>query len=482
MKTLLLHCVPLVAAFAFLPCSATAQNNQLPRIDCFPVSDSKYEGNDGERRLLRFNVVLSRGGMTEERFQSYLRNNTVSFLVSTVEGNGGFETGVATKNTDFVEFRNFPMTISTPPTASASPVSSAFFTVTFIGDGAVENREAFAVELSNIVGARISGAGNRLVVPAFIDDDDRVPTFTIGDISASEPIGRTTRVNFTATLAYPFPRPVILDFATRDGTASSTGLFAFRDYTGTSGSLEIPANTLTGVIGVTLNADTLENREPTERFFLDVRGREQSGGAGFVPGIWQATGICRILDRSALALTLLRDLVVGDFQFGPDKIQMEAGKEQKFGLTWAVPEGKVWRNLRSIDVRVRERKRPILWLRWDEATNQFALVEGSAASGGKKSKLPDVPSNGTPVGAPASPGTETELSTDSAKIHLAGCKVTGSGPAGVTAALDLALSFNDAKRRRLLTVEIAATDDSGNEDPFVRAGVLMVKPPKRGSK
>ena len=57
--------------------------------------------------------------------------------------------------------------------------------------------------------------------------------------------------------------------------------------------------------------------------------------------------------------------------------------------------------------------------------------------------------------------------------------MTGSGPSGLTASLDFALSFKDTRKRRLLNVELAATDDSGNEDAFVRAGSLMVNSPGR---
>jgi len=474
-----------------------------------------YEGNAGERRLLRFIVELKRPPeMSQQDFDSFFNDNTVSGLVTVREGKGpirtvgpvvnrfgvvqGYPLRLATTQVDFEEFRGFPMTFA----------RSNFFTVTVLGDNEVEDHEAFEVVISNIAGL---GTQSSVTNASIIFDDDRPPEVRLNPtrVSASEPVGRTNGVKFNAELAYPFPRPVTLDFETRDGpspaaTSSANG----RDYFANSGALEIPANTNKGTISVTLNQAETFGSEPAEKFHILVKGREDSlpAGADIVgevlsgPSPWSrpimlfqprrggATAECAILNtRIKFVGTgperprpgFLPVGIVGAFQFGPDKEQLEAEKKQIFNLTWTVPEGKKWRDLRSLDVRVREGNNAAIWLRWDEATNQFVLVESAAVPGGKRSKLPDLPSGGEPYGEPSLPGAETELGTGSATLHLAGCKVTGSGPSGLTASLDFALSFKDTRKRRLLNVELAATDDSGNEDAFVRAGSLMVNSPGR---
>lgn len=70
-------------------------------------------------------------------------------------------------------------------------------------------------------------------------------------------------MTFTVVLSGPQSRPVVVVYATRDGTAT-----AGTDYTATSGSLTIPAGQLSGTIDVPILGDT--DVESDEAFYLDA--------------------------------------------------------------------------------------------------------------------------------------------------------------------------------------------------------------------
>jgi len=61
------------------------------------------------------------------------------------------------------------------------------------------------------------------------------------------------------------------------------------------------------------------------------------------------------------------------------------------------------------------------------------------------------------------------LQTPQATLYLAETSVVGSGPTGPSVTLNLSLSFKPQTAGRTFTVEVAATDDLGNQDGFAPA-------------
>jgi len=86
---------------------------------------------------------------------------------------------------------------------------------------------------------------------------------TIGDVAVVEGNVGTTLATFAVTLSAPNALAVSVDFATADGTALQPG-----DYTAASGTLTIPAASVTGVISVPVVGDVLD--EPNETFVVNL--------------------------------------------------------------------------------------------------------------------------------------------------------------------------------------------------------------------
>ena len=97
---------------------------------------------------------------------------------------------------------------------------------------------------------------------------------------------------------------------------------------------------------------------------------------------------------------------------------------------------------------------------FDEASNTFALVDEETGRTGKA--------------APA--GAEGNLETPQVTLYLRDSRVEGSGPAGPSVTLHLVLGLKPQTKGKTLVVEVAATDDLGNEDTFTPAGSLIVTP------
>jgi hypothetical protein len=95
-------------------------------------------------------------------------------------------------------------------------------------------------------------------------NDDTAPTITISDVSAAEGNAGTTPFTFTVTLSNASDQPVTVDYQTNDGTAT----LANNDYVAASGTLTIPAKTLSGTITVDVNGDV--TNESDETFTVDL--------------------------------------------------------------------------------------------------------------------------------------------------------------------------------------------------------------------
>ncbi|MGH9601639.1 MAG: beta strand repeat-containing protein [Terriglobales bacterium] len=181
---------------------------------------SVTEGNAGTT-VATFTVSLSAASASTV---------TVDFLTNGV---------TATSGTDFVAGSG---TVTFAPTDVSEPV-----TITINGDTLDELDETFTVDLSNPSNATIldgQGVGT-------ITDDDPPPTLSISDATVTEGDAGATNASFTVSLSAASGLPVSVDFTTLDGSATQPG-----DYTLTTGTLVIPANTLSAPILVPVAGDT----------------------------------------------------------------------------------------------------------------------------------------------------------------------------------------------------------------------------------
>ena len=158
-------------------------------------------------------------------------------------------------------------------------------TILILGDAMREDQEAFTVNLTDAVNA---GIGTTQVVVR-INNDDATPTVSIGDATVVEgPAGATTNAVFAVTLSAASGLPVLVSFATSNGTAS-----AGRDYLPVSGTLAFEPGVTNLAVVVSIRGD---NRfEPPEKFFLNL-------SEPFNATLGRAQGTGSILDDDAGAL------------------------------------------------------------------------------------------------------------------------------------------------------------------------------------
>src|SRR5206468_2091058 len=110
--------------------------------------------------------------------------------------------------------------------SSSTPTRQVLVSV--LGDTLDEPDETFSVLLSNPTNASITDAQG----VGTITDDDPPPSLSIDDVSTVEGDSGTQGASFTVLLSAASGRPVTVNYATADGTAT-----AGSDYAATAGTL-----------------------------------------------------------------------------------------------------------------------------------------------------------------------------------------------------------------------------------------------------
>lgn len=427
-----------------LPGTALAQ--VPPFLDFADVT--VFEGNSGTSEMV-FNVILDAPAPTGV-------TATVNVIPLT-----GSAFNAATAGVDFVQITNG--TFSIPPNGTTGQIR-----ITIFGDSTIEPAEHIAAILTNVVGAQVF-EGTNIGVGTILNDDGP-PSVRINDISTSEPVSRgsTKTTSFTVSLSHPSTQPVSVAFATRNGTAvARTGAILLADYIGKSGVLSIPANTLSATITVSILGDAVS--EPSQTFFMDLSNPTNCTVA-------DPAGVCTIRDTTLQIFT-------GGFDLSPDNARPEPGETVLFSILWTVPDDKVWRDLKTIDLRIRDHNKTALWVRWEESTDLLSLC-AKRKTGVKHEDDASARQSEAVVCTPGDlPGSDMILGTDLADLDLSQSSVVGSGPDGKTVTLNLAVRFLGKAEGRSFDLELAAADDFFQEDEFALAGevkVLRVKshPPK----
>lgn len=157
---------------------------------------------------------------------------------------------------------------------------------------------------------------------------------------------------------------------------------------------------------------------------------------------------------------------VGTFELQPPVSEVAVNQLYLYGFTWTVPEPLTWHDLQALQLRIRDDADTILWLRWDQMSNTFAVFNADAAMFGRG----------------FAPGSHARLETGDAAVLLDRTSVAvvnsalGNGPTSPAVTLNLALRFKPSTAGRTFYVDVAASDEGGHEDPFVVAGQLTVNP------
>jgi hypothetical protein len=165
--------------------------------------------------------------------------------------------GTATAGTDYVAAQG---TVTIPAGATTATI-----VVTVNGDNVDEADETVVLALTGAAGATL-GAGQ--ATGTIVDDDEVVvapvvPTVSVADVSVVEGNSGTKDLVFTVTLSAASATPVVVNYATSDGTAA-----AGSDYTAAAGTLTIPAGQTSGIIVVSVTGDAVV--EPSETVVLTV--------------------------------------------------------------------------------------------------------------------------------------------------------------------------------------------------------------------
>lgn len=137
--------------------------------------------------------------------------------------------------------------------------TSQIITVRVIGETLDEFDEQFLVVLAHPLNANIDkGEGLGTIL-----DNDPAPTVSLSDAAVIEGDSGTNSANLTVTLSRESGKPITLQYGTVDGTAASNA-----DYISQSGTVMLPAGTLSAGITIQINGDTIP--EPDETFVVSL--------------------------------------------------------------------------------------------------------------------------------------------------------------------------------------------------------------------
>jgi hypothetical protein len=156
--------------------------------------------------------------------------------------------------------------------------------------------------------------------------------------------------------------------------------------------------------------------------------------------------------------------LVGDFEVEPAEATLEVNEPFDYGFIWSVPEPLNWHDIDTLELRVRHGATTIMQVRFEDSGNLISLFNEQKSEYGKAGVI----------------GSNKKLQNQFVTLDLAESTVgpinnaIGFGPNSPTVRLGLNLAFKPSSRDAVYSVEVAATDDDGNADPWAFAGTITV--------
>ena len=148
--------------------------------------------------------------------------------------------------------------------------------VPIVGDTKPETDETFTLALISASGAAL----DRTPARAILIDDDTLPEVGVQDVSLTEGNTGTSVATFVISLNRTWDEPVVLTYATRDGSAE----VADSDYVSAQGTISFAPGETRKTVGVEVVGDT--RPEINESFFLDLTA---ASNATIVDGVGVST-------------------------------------------------------------------------------------------------------------------------------------------------------------------------------------------------
>ncbi len=154
------------------------------------------------------------------------------------------------------------------------------FNVSILQNDAYEVPESVTLLLEDPVGAMILGPA---LASLTINDDDPLPTITVGDASLTESDSGQTNATFTVTRTGATEAETVIDWSAANGTATAPGDFTLASAT----DLTLAPTETTTTFDVPVQGDVLD--EPDETFAVDLNSATNAG-------ITDAQGVGTITD------------------------------------------------------------------------------------------------------------------------------------------------------------------------------------------
>jgi uncharacterized repeat protein (TIGR01451 family) len=154
--------------------------------------------------------------------------------------------------------------------------------------------------------------------------------------------------------------------------------------------------------------------------------------------------------------TLVNVVSVGTFVLSPAHTTVAVGDHTRLALEWTIP-GPSWRELKDLQLRVRDSQGTVLHVRLIEGTPMLLALHDDGRFGPAKE-----------------PGSPAVLSNRTAKVSLAVTGVKADGPTDPSVVMTLDVSFKRRAAGRTYVVEVKASDDLGNVQDWKQAGTLTV--------
>lgn len=200
-------------------------------------------------------------------------------------------------------------------------------TVVVNGDTTAEANETLTVTLSAPVNATIQDG---TATGTILNDDGSLPLLNIDNQSVAEGNSGTTTMTFTVTLSAATSQNVTVNYATQNGTATTSGTLdsGGQDYVATSGTLTFLPGETSHTIAVTINGDVANEADETFNVVLS--------GVSTTAQIQKGTGVGTIVNDDALPTLSIANASKNEGNSGTSNMVFTVTLSAKSGRTVTV--------------------------------------------------------------------------------------------------------------------------------------------------